>query len=505
MKIDFDQEEYKKQKEIQERLAELKKIEESQMSYATGKIKKYEEIIEDYKKEIVEQETKLKKLSSFFLKRKNADEINQLNAEINYRKKRIEELQKEIDEQKATIEKITKEKEELESIKKENQNLDALIYDEKGAIITDKEGIKYSPTREDQVMVHCTNFFPKDKKVLCNYDGNKQKEDDFEIKGITKKVKYLSHRHTTHFTINSAVLSTSDGRGYWHQPKFIIIEPLEEHKSQFISNLTVRADEFTYGSIELGEKPILLVREDAYGEIPEEELDNYNIIRYSGEYSKCVDNMLQILGYELTYGDKNNGNHNGNKAYATELKLNRRNMIINYLLDNKYDGKEDIEFSIEEVYGLFDVFEEKNDKNEGKYMSIFHPEEYDEISEIIKVPASFIKFCIGFGLYKDNDVYKIYNDEIMYEKIKEYFQKEENKEPIIPESDYIRIIQIYIDYLKCKKSKIINQESNNEINALAKETKELDILQIDYDKENLNKMLEELKNSKEEVPKEIQK
>ena len=89
MKIDFDQEEYKKQKEIQERLAELKKIEESQMSFDKGKIEKDEEIIEDYKKEIVEQETKLKKLSSFFLKRKNADEINQLNAEINYRKKRI--------------------------------------------------------------------------------------------------------------------------------------------------------------------------------------------------------------------------------------------------------------------------------------------------------------------------------------------------------------------------------------------------------------------------------
>lgn len=481
MKIDFNQEEYIKQRKIQKRLEELNKKRIDTVRTLQGDLEALQ-----VNKEMMEEDIK-NNIPTDYLENK----IKEKEAIIEENEKKLTELEKEI--------------QELESIKKNITISEAITYDENGIVITDKETITPSANQtDDKVIVHVTNFFPKNKTILCNYDGNKTGEVEFEYNGEKKEVKSLSHRHTVHFTINSVALSTGDGAGDWKQPKFIIVEPLEDHKDQFVSALITNSDEFTYGSVKLGEKPILLVREDAYSEIPKEEISNYNIIKYSGKYNECVNNLLLTLGYKLTYGDANTGNHSGSDYYRVEKNMEQRNVIINYLLDNKYDGKENITFSIEEISKLYDIFSEKDKEKDGKYMQMVIMEEQkcEKIVEETTIPKEFIKFCINFGLYKSDDKYKILDDDKMLEKMKKWRKKSESNEQVFTYEDYIEIIPIYIDYLKYKKSKIVRV--NKEVEEVEETILDINITNAKkkYENRELKAMLSE-KN--EEQQEEIQK
>lgn len=462
MAIEFNQEEYIKQIKIHKRLKELEESESKQLIESDH----IYAVISDCKEKIKETEKKLKEFNTFFKRRKYKDKIVDLNTHLNSYKSTLEKKIKEINEIEENVKKIKEEIDMLENQKKDISISNSISYDNNTLTISDSDKIPLNENKtHDKVMVHCTNFFPKNKTILCAYDGNKKQLIDFEYNGDNKKVEYLSHRHTVHFTINSAVKTTEATKMYggtWEQPKFIIIEPLKEHENQFVSALNCYSDEFTYGSVKLGDKPILMVRDDSYNEIPKEEIHNYNIIKYKGNYNSCVDNLLHILGYELKHDDANAPVHAHSDIGITENVLNNRNILINYILDNAYDGKFDINFSIDNIDNLFNIYNKKIEYMPNITQNVI----YRIISEQTKIPIEFVRFCLNFGVYKNDNCYKIDDDDKMYNTKKNYdsiiskissMNDDKEKSILIETSiNYDRIRQIYIDYLKYEKEKITN-------------------------------------------------
>ena len=66
---------------------------------------------------------------------------------------------------------------------------------------------------EELYMVHKTDFFPRDHIIRSTYDGERVYTTDIDGEDIivnlgdeSKRVFVPSHRHTTHFTLNSVVV-----------------------------------------------------------------------------------------------------------------------------------------------------------------------------------------------------------------------------------------------------------------------------------------------------------
>lgn len=236
-----------------------------------------------------------------------------------------------------------------------------------------KDNIEYESANIDEdkeVIVHCTDFFPKDGIILCNYDGNKKGTARLSYEGVIKEVDSLMHRHTTHFARNGVVRSTGDGAGNWEQPKYIIIEPLDPHMDEFV-DLSPN-DSYTNGSVKLTEKPIMLVRSDCYDEIPEDQYAPFTVMKYTGDYVECVEKAFGILGIrsDIDKIDPNGAGHAHSLEMTKEQLLNYRNLCINYLIDNAWDGKSDIVLTEEQLFYLFDIAKENNYFSVGDIYSI---------------------------------------------------------------------------------------------------------------------------------------
>ena len=87
---------------------------------------------------------------------------------------------------------------------------------------------------ENVYMVHLTDFFPKNHRILSTYDGNKISSKDKEgneivvsLNGNKKSVIVPSHRHTVHFTLNTVVEQAKDGAGDWSDCPIAVIEPFK--------------------------------------------------------------------------------------------------------------------------------------------------------------------------------------------------------------------------------------------------------------------------------------
>lgn len=272
----------------------------------------------------------------------------------------------------------------------------------------------------DEVMVHCTDFFPKNKTILSCYDGDKKAETLVSYKGVTKKIRALAHRHTCHFTINNIVESTGDGKGTWKQMPYVIIEPLEIHREQFKS--ISPSDSWTYGSVQLGENPILLVREDMYSQIPPEELSKFTVIKYRGNCTKCVENLFKILKIKTYETDANSAAHNYSLEKALESSLIHRDLAINYIKNNSWDGKSPITLTEEELFEVYSILDK--DCLNGIYAQIDWGLYSNEVKKYTQIDSDFIIFMIGCGILKINSyTYTVKPDYMVYSKFYELTQK----------------------------------------------------------------------------------
>ncbi len=423
--MSFNKDEYIKQMKLREKLNELS---EKKADIKRKCNSAYEN--EDYKQEI-------QKNQMYIAEYKGIKKLFKL--------KKIKEYQNEIKQLEATEEKEHNEyilnqkkyKEELTSIESEISNIqsqfddnfvEGLYLDDSGILtISDKADIKLSNHPNDEIMlVHSTDFFPKNKTILNRYDGNKMIEGEVTYSNITKKVKRLGHRHTVHFVQNGVVRSTADGAGVWEQMKFIVFEPMKKHQDQIIDN-EEPGDTYTYGSVKLSDKPILLVRKDAYNEIPPEEINNYEIIKYDGDFVKCGENMLHVMGlYHKGLNPQNSVHANSIEAY-TEKKLDDRDKCINYMKDDSYDGKSSLILSGNELCKLRDIYNDVMGlyvgKKNHKYCRDCVVNVEDAISKKINIPFLFVVFMIQNGIILDsNKNFTLKNDEEMYKSFKQLEQ-----------------------------------------------------------------------------------
>lgn len=354
---------------------------------------------------------------------------------------------------------------------------DSLVSDGKILTITDRN-IEYNKNdlSDDIILVHCTDFFPTNRKVLCNYDGRKTVTSNVTYNGVTKKCESLSHRHSVHVTLNNVVRSTGDGAGEWDQPKFIIIDYLDTDKNNFV-NLEP-SDSWTYGSIELSERPILLVREDAFNEVSENEFTNYNIIKYSGDYEKCVQNIIHSLGFKTKITDPNYAGHSYSTEMSVESCLDRRNLSLNYVLDNSYNGYDNITINDEQMIDFYEVFTNGDfDIKKGDLTKKYKL--YDVAASLSGVPVNFVKFVINSGIEKNNDRYSLKSDDELYIFINKIEKEIEISEDYIRErikngedninyeteirNAYASIISKYIDISNIQdihKSYMVNSKAN---------------------------------------------
>lgn len=390
-----------------------------------------EKYIENKKKEL-DQEKKSNRRSKFlFFKRDKSNIASMLERRISdYEKKivmeknRLFELSKQYDE---LQELITKQKELYKHDLGDGINLvDGVVT------INDKGSIGNIPIDEDQeVIVHCTNFFPHDKTILCNYDGNKKFGVSLPYKGVLKGLEYLSHRHTCHFTINCVVTSTPDGKGTWKQPKYIIVEPREPHKQEFVSDSY--SDSWTYGSVVLGDNPTLLVRDDEYDNIPKENLDKFNIIKYSGEYSTCLKQLLKLYGIKQYESNAADPGHSHSFEMSLENSLNYRNMAINYVKDNSWDGKSEVLLSEDELYSMYEILCPFSSKTYNTFVNISKDSNYPSIPDLSEsfenatgIDINFLKFIICFGIQKKDNNYNVKDDDTIYQELND-INKESGK------------------------------------------------------------------------------
>ena len=240
------------------------------------------------------------------------------------------------------------------------------IKEEQGRLVitSGKTGLgSYSLSQDSEqvdpskkVLIHCTNFFPRDNKILSDYDGEKIGTTEIEYNGVKKETSALIHRHEVHFTINNRVENTGAGEGKWDNPSYIIIEGYDAHQDELESDSP--SDAWTKGtSVTLSDSAVIMVRLQDKDKLPiqPEEMDKYNIVFYDGNPTTCLRNFLRLNNYDIFHTDPNSPGHAHSTRMMQERGLQARNLAINFVKDNTHFSKEPPVFSQEEMAQIVDV------------------------------------------------------------------------------------------------------------------------------------------------------
>ncbi len=274
-----------------------------------------------------------------------------------------------------------------------------------------------------KVLVHCTNFFPKDNVILSDYNGEKIGYPvTMEYHGVKKEVRNLVHRHEVHCTINNRVENTGAGEGKWDNPSYIVIDRYDVHQDEIESYNP--SDTWTKGTnIKLSKNAVIMVRLQDKGKIPvhKDDLDKYNIVYYDGDPTFCLKNFLKINGYEIFQTDPNYPGHSASARHDAEYFLGNRDRAINFVKDNTYFPNEPHVFSVEELAPIVDVGVANIGTNylispEQETLCLGNRElSKDQKLEYLKVA----KFVIGSGLRRTEDGgYTFASDEEVLSDIK---------------------------------------------------------------------------------------
>ena len=294
-----------------------------------------------------------------------------------------------------------------------------------------------------ELMVHVTDYYPRNKTILTNYDGEKRGPVKIQKNGVCKECEALSHRNTVHFTINNVVTATGDGAGSWEQPKYVIIEPMHLH-TDVIAYINP-SDSWTHGSLKLSDQAILLVNEEYIDELPEEAYKDYKVILYRGNYASCIQQAILSLNGKLYPTERNAASHAHSIEKKSEGALDSRNLLINYIRNNSYKGKEPISIKEEEISILYDLMIQ----NPGTIPNI------DEFYKLVKkynTDENTLKFYYLFGFMRNmNKTFSLKNDKEMYDLF------------CNPESVDIEELDAISQILKREKDKEQNKEDNNNL------------------------------------------
>ena len=233
-----------------------------------------------------------------------------------------------------------------------------VVITDKKTELSERDLVKNTTTVEPskKVLIHCTNFFPMDNKILSSYDGGKIGTTVKEYHGVAKETSALIHRHEVHFTINNRVENTGAGEGNWDNPSYIIIDGYDVHQDEMESDCP--SDAWTKGtSMQLSKSAVIMVRLQDKDKLPisPEEMKYYNIIFYDGDATRCLRNFLRLNDYDIFNTDPNCPIHAYSNRMIQEKGANERDLAINFVRDNTHFSKELPIFSEEEIAQIVDI------------------------------------------------------------------------------------------------------------------------------------------------------
>ena len=153
---------------------------------------------------------------------------------------------------------------------------------------------------EDIMLVHKTNFIPKNGEIGTRQSSNVMNETDVTIAGNQYEINIRPTRNTVHFSVNHEVVANNGGN--WDSCKYAVIVPLLSiPKEQFGSNNCV--DTFTNGKVLLGEGTFILCPQNEMEKVQQQN-PNVIVIGYEGEsVLDYANSLLWMLGYSVEIGN----------------------------------------------------------------------------------------------------------------------------------------------------------------------------------------------------------
>ena len=262
---------------------------------------------------------------------------------------------------------------------------------------------------DDFAMVHVTDYYPENHTIRTPKNIGATQEEI--ING--KKMELKHTRNTVHFAINGIVGDQDHQSEESTNTNFIIIEPLKTHVKE-LDNFSV-FDTWKTDNVNLSEKAILLVTEEAYNTLSEKQKQEYNIIKYKGDSTICVQKLLIMMGIkpqtvgsiswknennerlaynfiEETYNIHTRAMHYRSKQDVNEKAMYRRNRELSTIRNQ--------EINITDT-GLLDLTKEE-------IIELLNSSLYDGYSPINPIPA-IKSFLRDYGIYYKNGRYNAYS------------------------------------------------------------------------------------------------
>lgn len=289
--------------------------------------------------------------------------------------------------------------------------------------ISSKTNLSY----DKKVLVHMSNFFPKNNIILSEFDRKKIVNEDTIYRKINRQVEYISHRHTVHFTLNGCISYTND-------VDFIIID---EYNSIFGKTHANPCDIWTsFSSYGLSDNAVILVNygyKDKLSDL-KEDLSKYKIVFFDGNPKVCLNNFLKFNRYPILNLNDDFSNYNCSMLYELEKSLNLRDLAISFFSENICYNVCKLEFNLEQIIHIID-FSMQSFINKPFDAEIIKAIFEDKISECntIENIISMFNFIICSGIYKKPDgMFAFKSDEEIFEEIN-------NIETLILNKDYFRL------------------------------------------------------------------
>lgn len=451
----------KRLKQKEEIEAALKKCDEDMNNISNP----YKEELDKTRDELFQISGEIKKCSMFdrIAEKLKFGKKYQLNINLKKLKNEEEKIQnKSWDYHMKERMKLKSRKEGLEKAYKEYEDVSEYLEIKDGnLVITDKsneELPKFNLSNEkfknepNKILVHVTNFFPKNHTILNQYSANAIGRTEVKYNGFDGKVPHISHRHTIHFTVNTVVSSHEFGN--WDNCRFVIIDGYKEHENELHGN---KNDTWIIDNVKLSKNAIILVNINDKEKLKNENLEDYNIIYYDGERDKCFDNYLRLNQYKKIDREAKDGEHSQSISMQQEKMCNKRDAILNFISNNKYLSRDIPVITQEEATLFFDVLLQNVSFNDNNKRLQQLPEKYRSHDDTQGAVEELIQ--LGFHKTSDN-MYTFDSDEKIRENIQKYKECQSNRVLInFADTESIdELLKLHPQFIKSKNEKQVLTE-----------------------------------------------
>lgn len=469
--------------------------------------------INEYTKQLQNKEIELNRNNAFFNKIFNNKKHNEAKKELEYEIKslkiRIDAIEPKdtlitrIEEVSILLKKYEQEKSSI-SIDNLDENVKNFIIDENGFLqVTSTSNANYYDENKledfEKYITHSTSKFPYNHVIKSGYDGEKidlegTKGENQKVAyfGVKKGVPNFSQRRSVHFMMNSIV--GDNGYGVWDNNDYLIIEPYDIHKEEFINSGA--SDAWTRSSVNLSKEAILFINKSVVNKVPKEKLKEYNVITYDGDNknkSQFLNTLFNSLNIKKINTSINDPAHQGSVDYVAESSLKKRNAVISLILNKQVLPKDKINLSTDELIKVIQIYMKQDVFYNLKNRICFNENNKQE-----DINYDFLIAYILCGFNKNNDNFESleYEDIIKLIEYINSMSKEEFKN-YLNKNDIYYLSKIFKenDFNNNKENSVILKEIENlsyeDINCLENVKKE-EILS-NYIKELITKNIKGVK------------